>query len=116
MTGESILEVAQRHRDVLEYLITEAKIDVNTRNEDGETMLHNLAAMGNSTNTIKYLLQHGADKAIKNSVREVMCMILLLVNVDLLCFYSKIFVVVVVVCYSSFFELLRKDKLLMTLL
>ncbi|XVF57219.1 hypothetical protein PTKIN_Ptkin06aG0186900 [Pterospermum kingtungense] len=53
--------------EVCKYLVEELKLDVNTKDEDGETPLIHAARQGH-TLTAKYLLEHGADPAIPSDL------------------------------------------------
>ncbi|OMO96291.1 Tetratricopeptide TPR-1 [Corchorus olitorius] len=53
--------------DVCKYLVEELKLDVDTRDEDGETPLLHAARQGH-TLTAKYLLEHGANPAIPSDL------------------------------------------------
>ncbi|XVF72972.1 hypothetical protein PTKIN_Ptkin12aG0163700 [Pterospermum kingtungense] len=54
---------ARLRTEVCKYLVEELKLDVDTKDEDGETSLLNAAGQGH-TLTAKYLLDHGANPAI----------------------------------------------------
>lgn len=53
--------------EVCKYLLEELKLDVNTKDEDGDTPLLHAARKGH-TLTAKYLLEHGADPAIPSNL------------------------------------------------
>nr|KJB82519.1 hypothetical protein B456_013G200300 [Gossypium raimondii] len=53
--------------EVCKYLLEELKLDVNTKDEDGDTPLLHAARQGH-TLTAKYLLEHGADPAIPSNL------------------------------------------------
>ncbi|CAH9087000.1 unnamed protein product [Cuscuta europaea] len=53
--------------DMCKYLVEELLLDVNTKDEDGETPLLHAARQGH-TATAKYLLQQGADPAIASEM------------------------------------------------
>lgn len=53
--------------EVCKYLLEELKIDVNTKDEDGETPLIHAARQGH-TSTAKYLIEHGANPALSSEL------------------------------------------------
>ncbi|CAM8987042.1 unnamed protein product [Rhodiola kirilowii] len=53
--------------EVCKYLLEELKLDVNTRDDDGETPLVHATRQGH-TETAKYLLEFGADPAIASDM------------------------------------------------
>ncbi|KAA3486410.1 Ankyrin-1 [Gossypium australe] len=53
--------------EVCKYLLEELKLDVNTKDEDGDTPLLHAARQGH-TLTAKYLLEHDADPAIPSNL------------------------------------------------
>ncbi|KAK8475473.1 hypothetical protein V6N12_076289, partial [Hibiscus sabdariffa] len=53
--------------EVCKFLLEELKLDVDTRDEDGETPLLHAARQGH-TLTAKYLLEHGADPTIPSDL------------------------------------------------
>ncbi|XP_024025168.1 uncharacterized protein LOC21407303 [Morus notabilis] len=53
--------------EVCKYLLEELKLDVDTRDEDGETPLIHAARQGH-TDTAKFLLEHGADPSIASNL------------------------------------------------
>ncbi len=65
--GYGTSRVGQQHRHVpdgwlpaVRYLVEELKVDVNVRDHDGYSALHNAAARGHNE-MILYLVEHGAD-------------------------------------------------------
>ncbi|KAM7251942.1 hypothetical protein ACFE04_023825 [Oxalis oulophora] len=52
---------------VCKYLVEELKLDVNTKDEDGETPLIHAARLGHN-DTVKYLVEHGADPNIASEL------------------------------------------------
>jgi len=57
------------HAEVIQYLISEFKVDVNCQDVEGETPLHDAARFGH-VNSLKVLLESGADKTIKNNIGQ----------------------------------------------
>jgi ankyrin repeat protein len=62
--------VGQQHRTVpggwlpaVKYLVDELKVDVNVRDHDGFSAVHNAAARGDN-DMIKYLVEQGADVTV----------------------------------------------------
>ncbi|XP_024971014.1 ankyrin-1 [Cynara cardunculus var. scolymus] len=53
--------------EVCKYLLEELKLDVNTKDEDGETPLIHAARQGH-TSTAKYLIEHGANPALSSEL------------------------------------------------
>lgn len=53
--------------EVCKYLVEELKLDVNTKDEDGETPLIHAARQGH-TSTAKYLIEHGANPALSSEL------------------------------------------------
>ncbi|HEX9582435.1 MAG TPA: ankyrin repeat domain-containing protein [Gemmatimonadales bacterium] len=65
--GYGTSRVGQQHRHVpdgwlpaVRYLVEELEVDVNVRDHDGYTAVHNAAARGDNE-MIQYLVEHGAD-------------------------------------------------------
>nr|XP_043632115.1 putative ankyrin repeat protein RF_0381 [Erigeron canadensis] len=53
--------------DVCKYLLEELKLDVNTKDEDGETPLIHAARQGHTT-TVKYFIEYGADPSFSSEL------------------------------------------------
>ncbi|CAN0892816.1 ANK1 [Linum grandiflorum] len=53
--------------EICKFLVDELKLDVDTKDEDGETPLLHAARQGH-TDTVKYLLEHGANPCIPSDM------------------------------------------------
>ena len=60
-----ILSLAAQYDIIPSFIQLLKTIDVNTKNKDGNTLLH-VAAIYGSHNSIEFLLKFGADNSIKN--------------------------------------------------
>lgn len=69
--GNTLYHIAinKLDKELIDYL-SEFKIDINTQNEDGLTVLHMAAMKAKNVELLKYLLKLGADKGIKTDFEE----------------------------------------------
>ncbi|KAJ8667558.1 hypothetical protein QAD02_009221 [Eretmocerus hayati] len=68
--GRTVLHIAvdSNHKQIIQYLLTKTKIDVNKKNFGGNTALHNAVVKGGKAaeELVSILKAHGADPAIRN--------------------------------------------------
>lgn len=69
--GNTLYHVAisKMDKDLIDYL-AKLKLDINTRNSEGLTVLHMAAMKAKDVTLLKYLIQLGADKNIKTDFEE----------------------------------------------
>ncbi len=75
-TGKTALHYAVENpvaaKEIIDYLVQKKKIDVNTKDNNNNTPLHDAVANSNN-NSVQYLLQNGADPLAKNQKGETPC-------------------------------------------